>query len=490
MNLSRALILGLGAVLLAAGCGARQAPPRTADVPAPVQAAPAEPGPAPAPPEEPLTGSAHLVHGNALPGMGGPTPVAGSFTALLRFSAPMDRAKAEEAVRASFGRGIEARLTWQNEDKELRLEVTLAREAVLTLDPAGLPDRAGRKAQGGPALSLVGVPEVIIRRLTYIPATDEAHPFSWHQVPGVFGEGAVHPESADQLLLLGQRHTSQGLVYRAFMADAGTPRPRPLGDEFHSLYPLFYGWVPEGVVLAGDNKLKAYSTDGKLLREFPLPEGGYLHGGAVHQRTGLVAAFVSDKFTAGVEADMRLVIWNSATGEVREHGVLEKRRGTPGSDAFAWQWVDASWAPDGTRLYYAIYLQWKKDDQSSLYRIDLATGGKPQLVATGYRGPVVSPAGNGQVLVHKADRSGSAILGPDGRVAHTLPFRVWHWHLSGEALDGSVPPIAGGLEFHEHVLNYRLSDKRIQQRGIGLIIGHGPGPGGSSLISLVLTQRP
>lgn len=404
----------------------------------------------------------------------------------------MDRARVEEAVTASLPKGVHARYTWQDEDREVRLEVTMPRGAIVVLNPAGLPDRWGRKVEAGPAISVVSVPEVTIRRFTYDPATDEAHPFSWHQVPGVFAEGVTHPDGSDRMLLMAQGLSNQGPTYRAYLLGDGVPGDptlRPVGDQVHSLYPRFYGWLPDGgMVLAGDNKAKAYAPDRTPLREFPLPEAGYLHGGAVNPANGRVALFVSDKFTAGTPGEMRLVIWDPATGEVKEHGVMEPRRGTPGGDAFAWQWVEAAWAPDGKSLYFATFWPWKYEE-SALYRLDLANGGAPQRMATGYRRPIPSPVGNGLVLVDRTDRSGSVILGPDGQVAHTLPAHTWHWHLSGEALDGGAPGVVPDLPYTQTVLYYRLADKRLIQRGIGLVLGHGPGPGNSSLMLLVLTQR-
>jgi hypothetical protein len=409
-------------------------------------------------------------------GLTGAIPVAGEFgaSATFRFTAPMNREAVEKAVTAMLG-GDVRRLTWADDDREVRADFVLVPGQTVTLKPDGLPDRWGRPAGPGPSLVLKGVPMAAVRHLTYIPETDEAHPFTGDQMPDVFVEGLP---SERNLLLWAMNETGHGVgpEYKPFLVVEGKIKALPL--SLVQTQPRFYGWMrdQQGVVVAGDGEVIAYDLTGKELRRFS--RAGALHGGAVSGKSGLVALLVS----SDQDNQVRLVVWNPETGEQQDYGPIEPRRGERGLDFFAWQWVDADWAPDDSEIALAAYLPGSKPG-ATLYRFTLATGQlKP--VAEGYKAPHFSPAGTGLLLAERtAPGENSVILSPDGKVQHELPGQGWVWHRSGQALDRGM-----GTNCEAAIQNYRLSDHRLMERGRGVVLGHIDGPGSSSLVTLTCVR--
>ncbi|HYF92787.1 MAG TPA: hypothetical protein VD969_11140 [Symbiobacteriaceae bacterium] len=340
--------------------------------------------------------------------------------------------------------------------------------------PPGPAPAEQRPAPPNPAPEPVhpAEPCVTPRWFAYTPATDEGHPFSGAQVCGLFTEGSADPVSGMMLLLWEQRPAEYGFEFAPILVRGVEER---LPFTYSSLHPRFYGWLrhTDGFVFGGNQTVKAVSIDGQVLRDYPLPEGGALHGGAVSRRSGLVALFVS-----GLDAGVRLIVWNPETGEQTDYGAVAERKGVGGSEAFPYQWIDADWAPDDQQVAFTI--------AETLYLFDLSSKQQTK-VASGYTRPRFSPANRTQILAETAENS--VILDPAGRVLHNLPGHNWFWHLSGEALDRSAPAGANGRPPYDGwVTNYRLSDGRILQRGKGLVIGHAILPPANSRLVTLVTQ--
>ncbi|HWI51054.1 MAG TPA: hypothetical protein VNT01_02790 [Symbiobacteriaceae bacterium] len=454
----RLAVVVLSGTLVLAGCRS-QAPALPPAEPVVATPAPAEPTPTPPAATQPLAAAeVHLFSGDTIVSLDGPIPV-GTPAARVRFAfpAPADRQAAEAAVATQL-RGRSPKLEWQDDQ---RLWVTID----MTYGDVTLETGTGK-------LTLVAPPSATPRWFHYIPSTDEGHPFSGASICGLFTEGSADPEGGRSLLLWAQQPTNHGPDYVPVLLHQGQPQVLPY--VYLGIQPRFYGWLrhTDGLVLSGNGTVKTVDMLGNVLRQTSFTGDDALHGGAVSRKSGLTALFVSRK-----DQEIHLLIFNPANGHQDDLGAVGRRQGTPGGDASAYQWIDADWSADDRQIAFSL--------DGKLFRFDLATA-KPGLVADGYARPRFSPKTAGQIL---AESDGdSAILSSEGKVLHSLPGKNWFWHLSGEALDRSAPMEPGTPAYDKPVTNYRLADRRLMERGRGLVIGHAILPPSSSRL-LTLTKN-
>jgi hypothetical protein len=367
-------------------------------------------------------------------------------TVTFRFTVPMDRAAVERFVALEVP---EPRMTWLN-DLELRVEVPLKAGQIVKLDSVGMPDRWGRKIGNTAPLVLKAFPQVSMRRFAYDPETGEAHPFTGEQIPGIFTEGAPNPNDGWPMLLWGE-----GCPFLV----GGQIRLLVCGQ----LPPLFYGWMPDGerIIYTDDRIVMVLDLSGKLAASYKGP----LTGGAISPRSGHVALF-----QPSADGQVHLVAWNPDTGAETDYGPVAA--GVTGR-------VEASWSPDESQIVFTA--------NGELRRFEFATR-KVAAIANGYHRPVFSPARPD--LIYAENEADAVILSPEGKVLHNLPGQGWFWHPSGLALDRSAPPQNGQPPYDLWITNYRLSDRRLQLRGKGVVIGEGPGPGAGAMYHLLLTETP
>jgi hypothetical protein len=200
---------------------------------------------------------------------------------------------------------------------------------------------------------------------------------------------------------------------------------------------------------------------GKLVASYKGP----LIGGAISTRSGLVALF-----QPAANGQVQLVTWNPDAGVETNYGPVA---------ASATGQVEASWSADESQLVFTA--------NGELRRFEFATR-KVVAIAKGYHRPAFSPARPDQIYAE--NEADAVILNPEGKVLHNLPGQGWFWHPSGLALDRSAPPQNGHPPYDLWITNYRLSDRRLQQRGKGVVIGEGPGPGAGAMYHLLLTETP
>jgi|GEM_PF-6816778 len=454
----RLTIVVLSGTLMLAGCRSQAPAPPPAE---PVTAAPAPAEPVPTPPAAANSLAAaevHLFSGDSIVSLDGPVPVGTPAARVqLAFDTPAGRQSVESAVTAQLQKRPVA-FAWQD-DRTLWATIDMAYGDV-TLDA------------GAGKLTLIAPPCATPRWFTYIPSTDEGHPFSGAGICGLFTEGSADPKPGMSLLLWARQPTNHGPDFSPVLLHQGQPRVLPFA--YLGIHPRFYGWLrhTDGLVLGGNGTVRTVDMMGNVLRQTSYTGDDALHGGAVSRRSGLTALFVSGK-----DPEIHLLIFDPANGHQDDLGAVGRRQGTPGGDAFPYQWIDADWSPDDQRIAFSM--------GGKLYSFDLQVR-KLNEVATGYTRPRFSPNSAGQILAESGPDS--AILSPEGKALHSLPGKNWFWHLSGEALDRSAPMEPGTPAYDKPVTNYRLSDRRLMERGRGLVIGHAILPPSSSQL-VTLTKN-
>ncbi|MFZ5814672.1 MAG: hypothetical protein ACOY93_05160 [Bacillota bacterium] len=388
MRPSRLLVLLLAGALLLQAC--TKPPVQTA--PAPVEPPPArEPQPEPSPVTWKIS---HTPSG--LQAQGGPFHLAPPYSFAIDFSAPVDRASVEEALRRNLGSGRLQIARWPSDQRVLLTVEDLPTDPQLqaAIDPTGGQDQQGRRLQFPPQrfnlAAFIFWPAAPTAVLKLDPLTGETSTLA--RFPQPFQTVSLSPDGRRALL---RRHIltpgqSVGTTGTAHLFDLETGYLEELevGGLFEHQWSregglLIHGSCPQGPacvvwVAPGDPPSSARASLRRLLF---LARDQHLAGARLSPDGRYAAVFAG---TYEAKRDLHLF-------DLRPESAGRKIRTLPAAAGITQGpggliWVEAAWAPDGSALAFGDQGIRREERQPMQVWLVETEAGEPRLLAEGAGG--------------------------------------------------------------------------------------------------------